>query len=179
MQGFFYCGDITHPVVRRPLVLECLVSLGAKRLDILDLTESLGILQILRFSIYLVQTSRITPAFLRESVKTPPHPSSSLLSDFSAQIKESDTLKTGTRSLPRRFLIVLNNTLQSLCSFLQPEVFDNHGGKKSFFTELLPWQSSILHLSVKHQKTLTSQSITFGCLESSNPLALLAVRRRR
>lgn len=74
--------------------------------------------------------------------------------------------------------MVLNNGLQSLFSFLRPDVFDNHGGKKSFCTELLPWQRSILHLSVKHHQALTSQSITFGCLASSNPQALLAVRRR-
>lgn len=95
---------------------------------------------------------------------------------ISQPIPNNQTHSKQEQDLPRRFLIVLSNRLQSLCSFTQPDIFNNRGGKESVCTELLPWQSSTLHLSVRHQPALTSQSSTLGCLESSNPQALLAVR---
>lgn len=95
---------------------------------------------------------------------------------ISQPIPNHQTHSKQEQDLPRRFLIVLSNRLQSLCSFMQPDIFNNGGGKKSVCTELLLWQSSTLHLSVRHQQALTSQRITLGCLESSNPRALLAVR---
>lgn len=96
-QGFVWkastCAAITQPVLWRPLVLECLISSVTGRLDILDPKESFGVLQILWASIRVVQTSHTMPAFLRVSGKSRPHSSSSLLSDFTAHTKESDSLK--------------------------------------------------------------------------------------
>ena len=130
-------------------------------------------------SVYIVQTSWTMPVFLKASVKSQPQATSWLSSDFRAYTKESDTLLTGRQFLPRRLLIVLHDGLWSLCPFIQPESLTTMVAKNHSCTELLPWQSSILHLSMEHQQALTSQRITFGCLESSSPQALLAVRLRR
>ena len=101
-------------------------------ISIWDPKDSVGVLQTLWASIYLVQTSCTMPAFLRASVKSRPHLSSRLSSDFTAHTKELDTLQTGARSLPRRVLIVLNNGLQSLSSFMQPESLTTRVAKKLF-----------------------------------------------
>lgn len=81
------CAGIMQPVVWGPWILECLVSSVAGRLDILDPKESLGVLWILWVFVDLVQTSYTMPALLEVSVKSWSHPSTRLLSDFTAHTK--------------------------------------------------------------------------------------------
>lgn len=92
------CAGIIQPVIWGPLILERLISSVAGRLDSLDPKESSGVLQITWAVTDLVQASCTMPAFPGASIKSQLHPSSSLVSDFTAHTKQSDTLKTGTRS---------------------------------------------------------------------------------
>lgn len=112
------------------MILECLVSSVAGRLDILDPKESLGVLKILCVFVDLVQTSYTIPAFLEASVESRFPPATSLFL-ISQPIQRITHTKKQAQDLPGRFLIVLdNNGFQSFCSFMQPGVFNNRGGEK-------------------------------------------------
>lgn len=139
------------------MILECLVSSVAGRLDILDPKESLGVLKILCVFVDLVQTSYTIPAFLEASVESrfPPATSLFLISQPIQRIthtKNRHKIFQGDFSL---FLTTMDfKAFVLLCS--QACLTTVVGKKKSVCTELLPWPSYILHLWVRHQQALTS-----------------------
>lgn len=177
MQGST-CAGITQLVVWRPLVLECLVSSVAGRFDIL----APRVLAFFTFS---------EPPYTLSRHHVPCQHSSGpllradliLLAGFplisQPTPKNQTHWKQAQDLFQGDFLLFSITGYKAFALLCGQTSLTTVVAKNCFCTELLPWQSSILHLSVKYQQALTSQRITLGCLESSNPQALLAVRLRR
>lgn len=123
---------------------------------------------------YLDQTSCVMPSLPKVSIRADfISPAASLLvlqptPKIQTQWKWPQGLSQGDVSL---FSIKACKGLAPLCSQTS---LTTHGGKKSF----LHWAATLAEF---HPTPFpeTSQRITLGCLESSNPQALLAVRLRR